>query len=192
MDIFSNKDFKVVQAQWTRGIRAVEETSIPGEGAGKSWVYLLSVLCVLAILISGGLWFYNKQLASSINQANQRIEELEKQKNQANLDQITIFAKKLAATKQLLSSHVYFSKLLEVVEKSTLPSVQWTNLNADTKNNTLNLEGYVPDWSGAARQIVALKEDGLKVTNVSKLASAREKGIGFSLKISYGGALLRK
>lgn len=188
--MFSNRDYNVVPAQWTRGIKVGEQMPMVESGGG--WVKLLVFLLVVAVLASLGLWFYKAKISSDADLVKQSIAQLEEQKSQLPVDKITNFAKKITVAKQLLSSHIYSSDLLGVIEKTTLPMVQWTNLSVDTKNNAFDLEGYAGDWNSVAKQIVALEKENLRVIAVSKLASARERGIGFSLKIGFSNSLLLK
>lgn len=156
----------------------------------KKWVIVVLILFIISVLFAIGLKIYQRTLLSKINKIEKEIGNLEKQKDQTLVDNILVLEKKLIDLKQIFSSHIYSSKLFDLIEKITLPAVQWTDLSLDTKDNILNLEGRAVRWADIAKQIIAFEKEDLRVADVSKLLD--EKGINFALKIVISRQLIRK
>lgn len=158
----------------------------------KKWVTIVLILFVASVLIAGGLWVHQRNLLAKVNELEKQIQNLEKQKDQASVDKFISLEQKLIILRQIFASHVYSSKAIDLIEKSTLPVVQWTNLDLDTKNNILNLTGNANDWLTVAKQITAFEKENLRIINIFKLAVGEEKGINFGLKIGIGDKILKK
>lgn len=173
------KDYKS-SAQKPRGFEVGELIS---EELSKKWVVIVLILFIISLFIAVGLKIYQRTLVIKNNKIEQKIQSLEEQQDQVLVNKIISLDQKLIIFKQLLASHIYPSNIIDAVEKSTLPKVQWTNLNLDIKNNTLNLDGNAIDWLTVAKQIAAFEGQSLDVVDISQLAIGKGGWVNFGLKI---------
>ncbi|MEK7120453.1 MAG: hypothetical protein AAB824_02860, partial [Patescibacteria group bacterium] len=114
-----------------------------------SWI---SLLVLIISVVAGGLIVF--MLISSKNnlvQLNQQLQELDKN---INSQQETIqFAQSVLVADQIISSHKYPSRLMDFLEKNTNMFIQWTSLNVDLSNKTVDLNVRAHDILAVAQQI---------------------------------------
>lgn len=94
---------------------------------------------------------YNK-VASENNGIIREIEGLDPQG-------IKEFQKKAKIISNLLKDHIYFSKVLENIEKNTMFNVWYDKLTASIKDGSVKIEGNVSDLEGLAKQLSSFSRD---------------------------------
>lgn len=188
MDL-SSKDYKI---QPTIGIKPAN-LNVDSDDSTRGWLTLFLGIFLIIIFAVIGLKVYNWSLIKKIDQINIENDNLIAQLDKKNVDKILLAEKRLTIARGAFSSHIYFSNILDLIEKNTLPTIQLANINFDLKNKFLEISGYANDWSFVAKQIDALNRANLLVTDISKLAAEKEKGaIGFSFKTLFNDKDLLK
>jgi len=182
MDL-SSKDYKIQPA--AIGVKPAN-FNVDSDDSARGWLTLFFGILLIIIFVTIGLKIYNWSLIKKIDQINIENDNLIAQLDKENVDKILLAEKQLTIVKGAFSSHIYFSNMLDLIEKNTLPTIQLANINFDLKNKFLEISGYTNDWSFVAKQIDALNKANLLVTDISKLATEKERGaVGFSFKTTF-------
>lgn len=151
-----------------------------------SWI---SLLVLIASVVAGGLVvFMLMSSKDNLVQLNQQLQELDKN---INSQQETIqFAQSVLVADQIIGSHKYPSRFIDFLEKNTDIFIQWTSLNADLANKTIDLNGKAHDLLAIAQQIKRLENS--KVVSGIKLGSVSSEGgsVSFKLSFSLDGSIL--
>jgi len=182
------KDYKITQS--VRGIK-INELNVDNDPL-KKWVIFVVILFIISGIVAGSIYFYQIFLLGKIDNIKKEISNLEKQKNIALIDKLLTLEKKIINLKNLVKNHTYSSNVISLLESSIIAPVQLSGLSLDTTNATLILDGYSSDWFNVAKQIAFFEQQGWRIMSVSKLATEREKGIAFSIKVGFNTKLLKK
>lgn len=153
------------------------EERVGGEEAKKpKRAVVLVVVSVVAAIILGGLYFglksfeggvsvELKKVESDLAAVDQKIKDVEGQKNQAETAQ-----KQLKVATKLLEEHIYWTNLFAFLEKNTVTDVYFLNIVGGSDGG-VNLSGVAKSYKAVARQIVAFREaegtDSLSIASAS-------------------------
>ncbi|MFA5047481.1 MAG: hypothetical protein WC516_00400 [Patescibacteria group bacterium] len=135
---------------------------------------------------------YQSQVDQSIAAKQQEAITLTKQikalqvKKQQNIN----FQNKILSLKDILGSHIYWTKFFGLLEKYTIDNVFFTGFSADSSGQ-ISLPALADSYESAAKQIVALRQasDFIKDVNVDSIQLSSQKdrgitGVSFNLKIT--------
>jgi len=151
--------------------------------------FWVSLIVLIASIIAGVVIVF--MLTSSKNNLISLNKQLQELDDNVNSQQETIqFAQSILVANQIISSHIYPSKLIDFLEKNTNVFIQWANLSVDLSSQTVSLSGRAHDLLAIAQQIKKF-EDSKSAYNIKLEGVASENnGVSFRLSFSLQGGLL--
>lgn len=160
---------------------------------------ILSVVIVIALY--GGLFFYKNILLKNLNNLHISLKTSQESFEPETISDLQLFDKRMAVSKQVISGHVIFSPLFDLINELTLPSVQFTRFeqtsSADGREFIVNMSGVAKDYRSIALQAQVLNsEKGKYFKDVvfSNLGLADEKDkkgyVKFEVSFSIDPTLL--
>ena len=143
-----------------------------GTGSGISVIrstnifsVVATVLFLVTILTSGGLFFYKNLLTNQIKEADKNIISARDAFEPEKIKELVDVNTRIVSAKKLLSSHVVVSKLFILMENLTIKKMRFTEFNYVNKDNshTLSITGEVQTYNALAeQQDIFLKNDFIK------------------------------
>jgi hypothetical protein len=152
-------------------------------------------LLIIAILASGGLFFYKTYLTKQKETLSASLATVRDSFEKNTIDELGLFNKRTDTAKQILGNHVVLSPLFSLIGDITIPSIQYTSFNQQT-----NEKGFVVNMSGVARDYrsIALQADmfntakGSSFKNVifSNLTKDKSNNVLFNLEFTVDSSVL--
>ena len=173
------------------GITLMPEEAVPTElPSRKQWVIVL-VFALLACLISLVLYlimfFYQLNIKDRTKIVLQNIESLKKEAAPYEKDKTEAqkIQGQLEAIKNLLTSHLYWTKFFDLLEKNTVPDVYYTNFVAGA-DGEIALSAVGKSFSSVAEQLTAFREakDFIKEVSITG-ASAQVDPTGQVTEVNF-------
>jgi hypothetical protein len=152
-------------------------------------------LLIIAILASGGLFFYKTYLTKQKETLSESLATVRDSFEKNTIDELGLFNKRTDTAKQILTNHVVLSPLFSLIGDITIPSIQYTSFNQQT-----NEKGFVVNMTGVARDYrsIALQADmfntakGSLFKNVifSNLTKDKNNKVIFNLEFNVDSSIL--
>lgn len=123
---------------------------------------VLSTLIFFVSLILAGLVFFRQtQLQSEIKALQKEIAEKRDSFRESDIRRFVTLDNRLMAADSLLRSHIYTSRIFDLLQKNTIEGVRFTKLTIDpsqTSRDTLKvaISGQAADYASIALQSVVL------------------------------------
>jgi len=152
------------------GVNLVPEGAVE-VAAGSSWmlgvVILIFTVAVWVIVGGIGVSQVKKAEARSL-QLNDQISQIQKVINEfdSSKSATQTLQKQLSAIEDLVDEHVYWTVVLEHLEKNTIPDVYYRAITAERASNKVIVEGIAKDYAAAARQIRAFEKTPGFIKNI--------------------------
>jgi hypothetical protein len=158
------------------------------------WALVLGALCLLLLLGLLVSYFY---LAGALKETSREIQEKEKlllatssQKKLA--ERLALTQNRINNFADLASKHQKVSNILDFIESSSLPEVNFTDFAFNSKQQIAILSGQAASFVALEQQLQTFKEEPLiKNINLSDLAIDKEKGVIFTISFVVEPALLK-
>lgn len=123
-------------------------------------VGILTVIAVASLMLVGGayggLYFYKSTLDVKVANAKKSLALAESSFEAETIADLQLFDKRIAASKQVLASHVVLSPFFELLNTLTLPSIQFTKFTyaggTSGQNFTVKMSGNAKDYKSIAVQ----------------------------------------
>lgn len=112
----------------------------------------------MLVLYFGLAYGYHAYLASSVTKLDQNIAQFGEQIPQADQDKTAQFYSQLVNLRELLKSHTVASPLFAVLERTALPNVYYSKLNANTSTNEVDITGAAKSLEDAAAEVALLEQ----------------------------------
>ena len=148
------------------------------------------VLLALSFAVWGGLKGYIYYINSVSDKIAQEISSVQNSQNLELAQKIIDTDKTIKIYKGLLKNHIYSSQFFDLLEKVTIPQVQWRSLNLLTDQGRAQLTGRAASYSVLAKQIVSFEKSDIKV-DVSTVTLTRS-GVEFSATILFDRSIMFK
>ncbi|MFA6410910.1 MAG: hypothetical protein WCW26_05060 [Candidatus Buchananbacteria bacterium] len=154
------------------------------------------VFVVILLLVGGylGITWYQVKITQDIDSLEAKIEVLSQEINQYEKDKDVALAaqKKLAAVRQLLNDHTYWTKFFSLLEKYTINEVSYVNFSMAGKDK-LVISASGKDYQSVAKQLVAFKQAKEFIKNVKIDAASAEidaqtgsyTGVNFNIDLEF-------
>jgi len=159
------------------------EINIPGE---NRFIYAGIIILVLMLAPIGGLYVYRGTLESKKTELDQKIINLEKDRDKKVETNLLTLNRQLSLISTLLDSHVIWSKALSRVEKLLQPQVQFLSFSAAVSDNKFEFKALADNYTVVAKQIAAfVSDDSIKdvaLNNVHVLTTGK---LEFSVKLEF-------
>lgn len=114
-----------------------------------------TIFFVLVILVSGGLFVYERSINSNITQSQNALVQAKSAFESADNKKIILVSNQLKSIKALLSGHTVVSPLFALLEAQTLPTVKFTTFSF-TQDATgvvsITIEGDAQSYASLAQQ----------------------------------------
>lgn len=157
---------------------------------------LVIVLVILSLLTYGGLSFYNKSLSNQLEEIQNQVVELDKQRDKDFEKEMESLSRALKNLKTIFKNHFYWSNLFSKLKELTVPLVSFSNFSGQlTEDNIVRiiLSGKTAGYTYLAKQMVSFSEEKLiSDIKVSGIALGTQGGIEFSLDINFLKEILLK
>lgn len=127
----------------------------PDRSRGKNLLGLIaSVIFVLAVVLSLGVFGYNSYLSYRISQTGGEIETARAQVDSDAIHELIRLESRISSTETLLDSHIVLSPLFDFLEDSTLQSVRFLEFDYNNTNEGMQLviAGEARGYSAVALQ----------------------------------------
>lgn len=170
--------------------RIVFKETQKGPGRG------ILIIGLVFILIVGGLYIalfsYKEALQAQLREVDNNVRELKKQQRTGFVKEVVDLQGRLEVLGLLKQEHLYWSQILALLERLTLPNVQFKNFNSEIGKKEINMEGLTTNYTNLARQLIVFEDSDL-IEKV-KAGSMRlgEDGLNFSIVISLNEAAWKK
>ncbi len=145
-----------------------------------------SVILAVAIIISGGLFFYGQMyLPNSLATEQSALHSAVSQFSSSPLSDMVTLSNQLAATKLVLGQHTALSSLFSFLAANTVASVSFTNFSYTTSNNvfTVKLTGMAASFAALDAEENQLQTAGTILQNptVSDVAVTKTGAVTFTI-----------
>jgi len=162
----------------------------------------LICLSISAVVVIGVFSVYlfiflkNKNKISERDSLKETVDELDGINKE--LDSVTLtFKEQVKNTDILLRNHVYFSRVLEDVEKTAVPSIWYDKIEANIEENEVIFTGKAFDISSISKQLASfVGNENLASVNVSGAIGKNEEkddnAYEFSVRASYKDNFITK
>lgn len=154
--------------------------------------FVAFVFFAVVALVYGGIYFYKGSLKASLTGLTRELAELEKKFDPQEIQKIAEVDDALLVAKDFLSKHVHTSRVLELIEKSTLKKIRYTDFKFSTDGRSLALKGRADGYVTLNDQInhfgTVPEVKGIKFSSVAVDADGF---VGFSLDLFLDDNILR-
>ncbi|HQU07695.1 MAG: hypothetical protein B7X04_01775 [Parcubacteria group bacterium 21-54-25] len=130
--------------------------------------FAATLFFVVALVVTGGLFLYGQYLTSQLASKQTTLQETQHALDQTTVTQFSYVSNQLATAQTLLSQHSTFSRLFDLLEKTTVQNIQITSLSLTTQKDntaTLDAQGVARDFNALVSESQALMQN-TDLTNV--------------------------
>jgi hypothetical protein len=115
---------------------------------------LSTIIFIAALALAGGVFAYERYLDSSLAAKKTQLEQARGSFELPTIKEMERADKRIEFAKGLLANHSAFSALFDVLQKSTLQNVQYTNMDLGANGSaiTLTLKGIAKSYASVALQ----------------------------------------
>jgi hypothetical protein len=154
------------------------------------WPRTLLVLVVVLVIIVVSLQFliasYERILVGRSKDLDREMQDLQGTIPANDLARLIKLDQQIRNLKLLLDSHVYLSRLLDEIERLTLPQVRYIVLNVDRPNKRIAIRGIAPAMETVGLQAASFSQSPLISAVVLKNAAISSGGgVIFDLELSF-------
>ncbi len=123
-------------------------------GAGGIFSIIAACLFVLSLLISGGVFLYERFLATSIERKKETLEQAKKAFEPELIRELSRLDSRLSLAEDLLDEHIAPSGLFDLLEDVTLETVRFTTLGYGIEESgvRVTLQGEARSFASVALQ----------------------------------------
>jgi hypothetical protein len=116
--------------------KPVQAVAKGGNLRGKKGVDLISAITLIVffvtLIIAGGVYAYNFTLEKKIESQNEALSDAQRLFDPEFINAATLLNGRIESVKTLLSNHKSPSQIFDLLEETTLPSVQFTSFDYKT------------------------------------------------------------
>lgn len=159
--------------------------------------YIVIGVVAVELLIYGAMFLYEKRLqrqAEKVEQRGQAV-NLEIGKIDAGRLSAISFQKRLSNLEVLLNNHLFWSPVLDELERYTYVQATYQTLQIDEGENRMILTGIVPSYTDMGKLLLGLKASphitGINLEGTG-LAQSELAGYNFVLEVVFDPKLLEK
>ena len=152
-----------------------------------------TLLFILAIVVSVGIFFYNKLLVTNIDAMRESLAAAEDRIEQGFIVELQDLDKRLNNANQLIANHVALSPFFRFLEDNTLKSIQYDSFDFSFEEGrpVATITGRARQYRTIAEQSINFGESSLIETHVfSNFALTQQGQVSFNLKMVPSSDLL--
>jgi len=158
------------------------------------WPRNLFLFSLILVLVSGaaalGLSAYQRSLAGQNAAIDNEIRDLAASLPPAEIQKLLALDAQIKGLKQILPKHVYFSKILDLLELNTLPSVRLAIVSVNRSNRQISIQGIAPSQAIVSAQAAAYAAMPGIESFAIKSVGADVKGQAFVFSIIFKPELI--
>jgi hypothetical protein len=139
------------------GVNVIRSTNI--------FSVVTTVVFIVTLLTSGGLFFYKNLLTNQIKDADKNIISARDAFEPEKIQELVDANSRIISAKKLLENHIVVSKILILLESLTIKRMRFVEFNYANKDNNHNItiSGEVQTYNALAQQQdIFLKNDFIK------------------------------
>ncbi|MFA6098853.1 MAG: hypothetical protein WCV50_03695 [Patescibacteria group bacterium] len=163
-------------------VNLIPEDAVEVKVLASRWLYLaLFIIIAFGLSFGGWVWsdWYKNNITAQIGDVKQKIFEADARIKQYDqlLQNVQSLNQDIQDTTTLMSQHIYWSKLFEILEEYTTPDVYYTNMTADV-NGYIKLSAAGKDYDSAIKQLMIYEQakDVIKAATVSNIVFSDNLG----------------
>ena len=121
------------------------------------------ILFLLSVISSGGLFFYSKLQQKSIIELKESLALEKASFSESTTKDLILFSDQLKVVKLLLDKHLILSNIFIIMQSSTIPNINFTEISFDTKTEgvvSVDFEGQSTSYEHIAKQSELFKSTG--------------------------------
>ena len=147
--------------------------------------YLALLVFLLAAASYGGFYLLNRNLRQSRAELLEQISLKEEELRSESVEQIFLLEARLRSIREILSAHVFSTKVFTALEAGTLPPIRFTRFSFEPGTQRLNLAGEAASFAVLAKQISRIQQNPLIAqTEFGGLSLSPDKLITFNLNLT--------
>lgn len=141
---------------------------------------------VIALVIYGGLFFYNQRLESKVRDLDARFMAFNQARDKAKEERVSEVDEKLNQGNVLLDEHVVWSAGFKKIQGLTLPSIQFQSLAASIPELKFEFRAIGPNLASIARQGANfLADDSIKDMSINQIKILTTGQTEFVVKLTF-------
>lgn len=150
------------------------------------------VLFILFLVIWGGLYLFRRSLDSNAANWREQISSLENELRPDLLNQLLALSNSLTSTRDIISSHVFSSNTLALLERDTHPQVAFSSFQYSADGRKIELSAKAASYRVVAEQVTILEADPqVESVNFGGLQLDEKGLVNFKLSIVFKSSLLK-
>ncbi len=177
--------------------KPIGESALPKQPQQRNpsvgiFTMIATLLFILSIVASGGIYFYNKLLTSNIDAMRESLAAAEDRIEQGFIVELQDLDKRLRNANQIISQHIALSPFFRFLEDNTLKSIQYDSFDFSFQEGrpVATITGRSRQYRAIAEQSISFGESSLIETHVfSNFALTQQGQVSFNLKIVPSGDL---
>lgn len=145
-----------------------------------------TLLFVVAIIASAGIYFYQKLLTTNIDAMRESLAAAEDRIEQGFIVELQDLDKRLQNSNQIISGHIALSPFFRFLEDNTLKSIQYDSFDFSFQEGrpVATITGRARQYRTIAEQSINFGESSLIETHVFSNFTLTQQGqVSFNLKI---------
>ena len=152
-------------------------------------------ILVVTIASTVGLFLYKSYLVKSKSDLLTSLSKAKDSFDQKTISELELYDKRAKAAKEILTGHIVLSPLFDLVNSLTLPSIQYTDFDHQTKDGvfSVKMSGIAIDYKSIALQAdIFNTSKGSMFNNVifSNLTKDKNNNVTFDLEFDVNPQLL--
>lgn len=157
----------------------------------KTFIQIGVGILVFAILVFVGVKIYQRNLINNLTNLNSQLQTLIAKRDTALEKEILTADQRLSNLDNLLSNHIYSSKLFEFLEENTHPEVTLSGFSSNLK--TISFSGTAVSLEVLSKQITIFSRspEVSKVT-LDSVSFSPLGGVSFGLTLEIKPELIKK
>jgi hypothetical protein len=173
------------------GSPVAKESHTVSSGMGI-FTTLALVFLILMGMAYGGVYLYRTSIESSLDGLTRNLAKIEEELDSDIIQEIVRVDKGLAVAQNLLSQHVYSSRLFTFFEDNTLATVQYSDFSYVFGSRSVTLSAVADSYVSLDEQIRILRNSPLvRSVQFSNIDMMDDGLIGFSLILVFNENIFR-
>lgn len=148
------------------------------------WPWRIFIFSLIAFILSTAVFLvtdfsFKPYLKYRVKDWNDKISNLNQSIDESQQNRLTSVYSQFLNIKTIIGSHTATSKIFNFLEKSTYPSVYYSNMSFSASENDVRLDGAAPDFETLAKELNLLNNSPELAKVFLENSNAVDLGKGF-------------
>lgn len=140
---------------------------------------------IFVVALYAGLIFYEKKQKQDVADVIERAKAIIQSRDTDLENEAYNLALKLDAAASLLDSHIYSSRVFDLIGNITHPAVQFTKFSFDVETREVFMDAFAVSYTALGEQMIVLEaSDKLSDVAISNIRIDKTGQIGFSVSFN--------